>query len=226
MWLGQLWAKLVQAEALMLQTLLSVSSSANEDTLAACVAVTAALELALPTSQNRTALREEISEKLFITAEEERKLAMGQAKDGKETGNLGDLEGGHQKCTTGRPTLAHQALLIDLEVQLVKVAMHLMAGHMMKAAATIRKVIKHSHWLLKATDLDSKTSKKGPMEGVGGVKMFQNLFFGKKGPTPTSAPGPTPPAANSSINPNPKNGSGGVPSTSCVGVPGKGGEGE
>ena len=65
----KLWAKLVQAEALMLQTLLSVSSGANKDTLAACEAVYETLELCLPPSQNKAALRDEIAFKLAATAE-------------------------------------------------------------------------------------------------------------------------------------------------------------
>ncbi len=64
---SELWAKLVQAEALMLQTMLSVSSGANKDTLAACEAVTEALELSLP--KNREAVREEVAFKLAGAAE-------------------------------------------------------------------------------------------------------------------------------------------------------------
>lgn len=48
----------------MLQTMLSVSSGANKDTLAACQAVSETLEVSLPASQNKAELREEIAVKL------------------------------------------------------------------------------------------------------------------------------------------------------------------
>lgn len=64
---SQLWAKLVQAEALMLQTLLSVSSGATKDTLEACEAVHETLESCLP--HNRSSMWDDIAFKLAGAAE-------------------------------------------------------------------------------------------------------------------------------------------------------------
>lgn len=64
---SQLWAKLVQAEALMLQTLLSVSSGATKDTLEACEAVHETLESCLP--PNKSAMWDDIAFKLAGAAE-------------------------------------------------------------------------------------------------------------------------------------------------------------
>lgn len=42
-----------------------------------------------------------------------------------------------------------KAILLELEVLMVTVAMQLMVGQMIKAAKTTHKFIKMSHWLLK-----------------------------------------------------------------------------
>lgn len=53
----------------MLQTMLSMSSGATKDTVAACQAVSVTLEISLPPSVSKTALREEIAIKLAGAAE-------------------------------------------------------------------------------------------------------------------------------------------------------------
>lgn len=53
----------------MLQTMLSMSSGATKDTVAACQAVMETLEISLPPSQNKVPLREEIAVKLAGAAE-------------------------------------------------------------------------------------------------------------------------------------------------------------
>lgn len=60
----------------MLQTMLSVSSGANKDTLAACEAVSEALDMCLPPSQNKGALREEIAVKVAGAAEVVRSVSI------------------------------------------------------------------------------------------------------------------------------------------------------
>lgn len=47
------------------------------------------------------------------------------------------------------PRQHQQSLLMELEVLMVRVAMQLMAGHMLKAATSTRKFLKTSNWLLK-----------------------------------------------------------------------------
>ena len=61
----------------MLQTMLSVSSGANKDTLAACEAVSEALESCIPPSQNKMTLRDEIAFKLAGAAEVARSVRGG-----------------------------------------------------------------------------------------------------------------------------------------------------
>lgn len=46
---------------------------------------------------------------------------------------------------------AGQSILIEVEVLMVRVAMQLMAGQVVKASSTIRKVIKSSYWLLQVS---------------------------------------------------------------------------
>lgn len=53
----------------MLQTMLSVSSGANKDTLAACEAVSEALEMCLPSTQDKSSVHDEICVKLAGAAE-------------------------------------------------------------------------------------------------------------------------------------------------------------
>eukprot|EP00903_Cladosiphon_okamuranus_P019227 g17681.t1 len=177
---SELWAKLVQAEALMLQTMLSVSSGANKDTLAACEAVSEALELSLPASRNRDALREEIAFKLAGAAE-----VAGSRSYDSPPASAEAIE-----AVSLPPTLAEQSLLMELEVLMVRVAMQLMAGHMLKAATLTRKFLKASHWLLKAKDVDTKAAKRArdkAKEANSGVGMLQSFFFNKKS-TPVAAP--------------------------------------
>ncbi|CAN0060146.1 unnamed protein product [Hapterophycus canaliculatus] len=136
---SELWAKLVQAEALMLQTMLSVSSGANKDTLSACEAVSEALELSLPPPKNREALREEIAFKVAGAVE------VARARSGEASPASAEA----YEAVSVPPTLAEQSILMELEVLMVRVAMQLMAGHMYKAATSTRKFLKMSHWLLK-----------------------------------------------------------------------------
>ncbi|CAM9345495.1 unnamed protein product [Scytosiphon promiscuus] len=143
---SELWAKLVQAEALMLQTMLSVSSGANKDTLSACEAVSEALELSLPPTKNRESLREDIAFKLAGAVE------VARARSGEASPASPEAH----EAVSVPPTLAEQvsssrrrSMLMELEVLMVRVAMQLMAGHMYKAATSTRKFLKMSHWLLK-----------------------------------------------------------------------------
>lgn len=53
----------------MLQTMLSMSSGATKDTVAACQAVSETLEVSLPSSQNKSTLQEEIAIKLAGAAD-------------------------------------------------------------------------------------------------------------------------------------------------------------
>ncbi|CAN0190861.1 unnamed protein product, partial [Ectocarpus sp. 12 AP-2014] len=180
---SELWAKLVQAEALMLQTMLSVSSGANKDTMAACEAVSEALEVSLPPSRSRDTVRDDIAFKLAAAAE----VTRSSRPDGSSSASQDAYE-----AVSLPPTLAEQSLLMELEVLMVRVAMQLMAGHMLKAATSTRKFLKTSNWLLKAKDTDFKTAKRARDKAAAaaassGVGIIQSFFFKQKAPAPAPA---------------------------------------